>query len=142
MIRNLLVALDSTAIAPRVLAAATEIAERFDARMFLCRAVMVPPEFPAAAANAARHDALPDILAAQALAELRGLAAGNPRASAETPLISYGDPWRAIVEAGERLDVELIVVGSHLYHWPDRVLGTVAGNLVNRGHRNVLVVRS
>jgi nucleotide-binding universal stress UspA family protein len=142
MIRNILVALDGTAIAPRVLATATEIAERFNARMFLFRAVMVPPEFPAAAANTAPPDALPHLLAAQALEELRRLAAGNPRASAETPLIRYGDPWRTIVEAGDRLDVELIVVGSHLYHWPDQLVGTVAAHLATRGHRNVLIVQS
>jgi nucleotide-binding universal stress UspA family protein len=142
MIRNILVALDHTAIAPRVLLIATEIAERFDARMYLFRALLVPPEFPAAAANAAPDDGLPKHLAEAAMEGLRRLAAGNPRASAADPIIGYGDPWRAIVVTGDQLNVDLIVVGSHLYHWPDQLLGTVAGNLANRGHRNVLVVRS
>lgn len=141
MIHRILVALDDTAIAPRVLAVATEIAERFDAELHCFRAVMVPPEFPAAAANAAPDDPLPAHLADEAAAALRGLAAGNPRALAHPPEIGFGDPWRAIVEAGDRLDADLLVVGSHVYHLPDRVLGTVAGNLANRGHRNVLVVR-
>ena len=141
MIRNILVALDGTPIAPRVLASATEIAEQFDARMFLFRAVMLPQEFPAAAANASPRDALRDVLVREAAQELRRLAAGNARASVEAPVIGHGDPWRAIVDAAERLDVDLTVVGSHLYHWPDRVLGTVAANLANRGHRNVLIVR-
>lgn len=141
MIRRILAALDDTAIAPRVLAIATEIAERFDADLHLFRAVQVPPEFPAAAANATRDDPLPAHLAKEALEALHRLAAGHPRALAHPPEIGFGDPWRAIVEAGDRLDVDLLVVGSHVYHWPDRVLGTVAGNLANRGHRNVLVVR-
>jgi nucleotide-binding universal stress UspA family protein len=142
MIRAILVALDTTAIAPRVLAVATEIADRFDARLFLFRAVQVPPEFPAAAAHATSDDPLPRHLAEGAAADLRILAGGNPRAGLEDPIVAFGDPWLAIVATGDRLDVDLVVVGSHLYHWPDRVLGTVAGNLANRGHRNVLVVRS
>lgn len=142
MIRRILVALDDTAIASRVLETATEVAERFDARMFLFRAVMVPQEFPAAAANAAPRDALADVMAAEAMKGLSMLAAGNPRAIIEAPVVGRGDPWRAIVEAGDRLDVDLTVVGSHLYHWPDRILGTVAANLANRGHRNVLIVRA
>jgi nucleotide-binding universal stress UspA family protein len=141
MIRTVLVALDATPIAPRVLVVATEIAERFDARMVLFHAFLVPPEFPAAAANAAPDDPLPAHLTDEAMEALRRLSAGNPRASAEGPIVCEGNPWRTIVEHGDRLDADLIVVGSHLYHWPDRVLGTVAGNLANRGNRNVLVVR-
>jgi len=141
VIRNILVALDGTAIAPLVLTAATEVAERFDARMFLFRAVMIPQEFPAAAADGGPRDSLRAMLVAEARQELRVLATGNGRASIEEPVIGHGDPWRAIVEAADRLDVDLTVVGSHLYHWPDRVLGTVAANLANRGHRNVLIVR-
>jgi nucleotide-binding universal stress UspA family protein len=141
MIERILVALDDTAVAPRVLAVGTEIAERFDASLHLFRAVLVPPEFPAAAAHAAAADPLPEHLAAEARAMLLRYAAGNARALAHPPEVGFGDPWRAIVEASDRLEVDLVVVGSHLYHWPDRVLGTVAGELANRGHCNVLVVR-
>lgn len=141
MIRRILVALDDTPIAPRVLEVATEVAERFDAAMHLFRAVQVPPEFPAAAAHGAAADTLPAHLVAEAAEALRGMAAGNARALAHPPDVGFGDPWTAIVAAGDRLDVDLIVVGSHLYSFSDRVLGTVAGNLANRGDRNVLVVR-
>jgi Universal stress protein family len=71
VIRTILVALDETPIAPRVLVAANEIAHRFDARMLLFRAVMVPPEFPAAAANAMPDDPLPDHLAEEGATEAR-----------------------------------------------------------------------
>jgi nucleotide-binding universal stress UspA family protein len=117
------------------------VAPRFDAALHLFRAVLVPPEFPAAAARAAAGDPLPAHLAEEARATLLRYAAGNPRAQAHPPEVGFGDPWRAIVDASDRLDADLVVVGSHLYHWPDRVLGTVAGELANRGHRNVLVVR-
>jgi universal stress protein F len=72
---------------------------------------------------------------------LQRLAASNARATREAPVIGYGDAWRAIVAAADQLDVDLVVMGSHLYHFPDQVLGTVAGKLANRGTRNVLVVR-
>lgn len=141
MITRILVALDETPIAPRVLAVATEVAERFDADLFLFRALLVPPEFPPAAYHGSTEDPLSSHLAEAAARSLRDLAAGKPRALVHPPVIGRGDPWVAITEASERLAVDLVVTGSHLYHWPDRVLGTVAGNLVNRGHCDVLVVR-
>ena len=76
MIRKILVAVDDTAIAPRVLAAASEIAERFDAELHLVRALDVPPEFPAAAADADPHDALPAFLTARARESMAALTAG------------------------------------------------------------------
>lgn len=141
MIRRILVALDATESADRVLAAATEIADRFDANLHLFRALLVPPEIPAAAGGASHEDPLPAHLVHEAARALSLLAEGNPRALANAPHVGFGDPWRAIVEAGDALDVDLVVVGSHLYHWPDRVLGTVPGELATRGHRNVLVVQ-
>ena len=141
MIRKILVALDDTAIAPRVLEAATEIAERFDAELHLFRAVDIPPEFPAAAANADPHDLLPEFLTARGAEALRQLALGNPRANQHVPVLGVGEPWRAIQDAADRLGVDLIVMGSHAYHWPDRLLGSVAGHMANQGHANVLVVR-
>lgn len=141
MIRRILVALDETPIASRVLAVATGVADRFDADLHLFRALLVPPEFPAAAPHASAPDPLARHLEIAAERALLELAAGNARALAHPPMVRLGDPWMAIVEASDARDVDLVVVGSHLYHWPDRVLGTVAGNLANRGHRNVLVVR-
>jgi nucleotide-binding universal stress UspA family protein len=140
MIGSILVALDSTPIAPRVLRVATAIAERFDASLHLFHAISVPPEFPPAAAFASHDDPLPAHLVREAAKEIAALAAGNARANARPPIIEAGDPWRAILAAADRLDVDLIVMGSHLYHWPDRLLGTTAGNVVNRGRRNVFVV--
>jgi universal stress protein A len=141
MIHRILVALDETPVASRVLAMATEIAERFDATLLLLRVIDIPPEFPAAAANADPHDALPAFLTAQGVAALQALAAGNPRALVHPPIVRSGDPWQAIQREADQNAVDLIVVGSHAYHWQDRLLGSVAGTLANRGHANVLVVR-
>jgi nucleotide-binding universal stress UspA family protein len=139
MIRKILVALDASERAPRVVAAASEIAERFDARMLLFRAVDLPPEFPPAA-HVEGGDPLPAYLQECARKELRALAAGNPRADLEHPEVVFEQPWRAIVAAADRLDVDLVVIGSHGYHGLDRLLGTTAGKVANHAHRNVLIV--
>ncbi len=141
MIRKILVALDATPIAPRVLSAASEIADRFDAELHLVRALDVPPEFPAAAADADPHDALPAFLTARARESMAALTAGNARAALHPLTIVAGDPWHVIQAAGDRLGVDLIVIGSHVFGWTDRLLGSVAGHLANQGHINVLIVR-
>lgn len=139
MIERILVALDASARAPDVLAAASEIAERFDARMLLFRAIDVPPEFPPSA-HVEGSDPLPAILAERARAQLEALAHGNPRADVEHPVIVVGQAWRAIVATADRLDVDLVVIGSHGYHGIDHLLGTTAGKVANHAHRNVLIV--
>ena len=141
MIATVLVALDASARAPGVLAAATEIAARFDARLILYRAITVPPDFPAAA-HAAHGDPLPAYLLRAATSELESLAADNPRARVEPPVVTVGQPWRAIVDIADRLQVDLIVIGSHGYHGLDRILGTTAGRVANHAHRNVLIVHA
>ena len=139
MITRILVALDASPRAPDVLAAANELAMRFDARMLLFRAIEVPPEFPPAA-HVASGDPLPTYLGERAREELEALAAGNPRADVDHPIVVIGQPWRAIVAAADKLDADLIVIGSHGYHGIDRLLGTTAGKVANHAHRNVLIV--
>ena len=142
MIGTVLVCLDNSTRAPAVLAAATEIAERFDARMILYRAIVVPPEFPAAAAQTGGGDPLPEFLRREALDELHQLSKHNARATVEPPVVGVGQPWRAIVEVADRLAVDLVVIGSHGYHGLDRVLGTTAAKVANHARRNVLVVHT
>lgn len=139
MIRTILVALDASPRAPEVFAAANEIASRFEARMLLLRALDVPPEFPPAA-HVSGGDALPAYLAKRAREDLEAIAAGNPHADLEHLVIVDGQPWRAILSAADRLDVDLIVLGSHGYDALDRLLGTTAGKVANLAHRSVLVV--
>ena len=141
MIARVLVALDNSARAESVLAAASEIAGRFAARLHPLRAVSVPPEFPAAAAGS-RSDPLSTFLARMAVDALRQLGDRNPALALEAPIVRTGDPWRVILEVGDELDVDLIVIGSHGYKGIDRLLGTTAANVVNRARRNVLVVHA
>jgi nucleotide-binding universal stress UspA family protein len=70
------------------------------------------------------------------------LAAGNPRVVVESPGVLHGQPWRDIVSTASRLDVDLVVIGSHGYSGWDRVLGTTAGKVANHADRSVLVVHT
>ena len=139
MIRKILVALDGSDRSADVLTTATEIAERFDAELFLFRTVTIPPDFPPAA-HVPTGDPLPPFLLNQARTALEEIARGNPRASAHAPIVAVGRPWKTICTASDDLDVDLIVIGSHGYGGWDRVLGTNAARVVDRAGRSVLVV--
>ena len=133
-----LVGVDDTPRATHVLDAACEIAERFDSRIHLFRAVRVPQAFPPAAAT--ERDTLPEALESAARRDLEALAAGRPRITIEPPDLITPNPWEAIVGAAQRLGATLIVVGSHGFGGWDHVLGTNAGKVADRATCNVLVV--
>ncbi len=115
MIDHVLVALDGSARAPGVFAAAADIALHFGALLHPFRAIFVPPEFPAGAAGT-RTDPLPEHLSRQAEGDLLRLVAHAHEVKLASPTVRVGQPWRAILDIGDELDVDLIVLGSHGYH--------------------------
>lgn len=140
MIGRILVALDGSDRAPGVFDAAVEIAARFRAALRPFRAVMVPPEFPAAAAGS-RPDPLAAHMMESAEEELEELISGAPPSVLlEPPIVRIGQPWRLILAVADEIDADLVVVGSHGYHGLDRILGTTAARVANVSSRNVLVV--
>jgi nucleotide-binding universal stress UspA family protein len=142
LIRTILVALDSSARAPGVLAAACEMAEKLGAKLATLRTISIPPDF-APAAHVAAGDPLPAFMTQEALAELETLVAAVPAGIVmDPPRVRIGQPWRAIVDAAEELDADLIVIGSHGYHGADRILGTTAGKVANLAKRSVLIVHA
>jgi nucleotide-binding universal stress UspA family protein len=139
MFSVILTAVDGSERSAGILRTAAELARRCDGRVHLYRSVSIPQEFPAAARMP--PDKLPAILVEEARLELQAIAAGYSDVVIEEPAMS--DPpqaWRGILEAGDRLNADLIVIGSHGYGGWDRVLGTTAANVVNRANRSVLVV--
>lgn len=138
MIHRILVALDGSSRAPGVLAAAAEVAARFDAVLVPFRAVSIPPEFPPSA-HVPHGDPLPKYLEDTARAELAALATPLT-VRRDPPVLGHGQPWRAILDAAREQGADLIVLGSHGYAGIDRVLGTTAARVVNLAARNVLVV--
>jgi nucleotide-binding universal stress UspA family protein len=123
-----------------VVAAAVEIATRFDSTIIPFRAIQIPAEFPAAA-HTNYADPLPVHLEHEAVQEIQRFFEGLD-VKREAPVVGQGQPWRAILAAAERHDVDLIVIGSHSYHGIDRILGTTAGKVANLASRNVLVVHN
>ncbi len=142
MIRKILVAVDGSVRALGVLQAAGDLAERFEASLALLRVIVIPPEFPAAAAHGALADALPELMTRQAMQELEALIAQVPRARSALPLVELGQPWRLILDAAQRQRVDLIVLGSHGYGGLDRLIGTTAGKVADRADRNVFIVHT
>jgi nucleotide-binding universal stress UspA family protein len=139
VIRRILVALDGSKRAEGVLRAAAEIADRFDAKLYPFRAILVPPEFPAGAVSS-HADPLLARMTEEAVAAMLELTARIEGTVVDAPYVKVGQSWRMIIEASEELDVDLIVIGSHGYHGVDRILGTTAGKVANVAKRSVLVV--
>jgi len=115
-----------------------QVGTHFDATVHLFRAVRLPPDFsPAAHVPPSGMD---HFLLREAANGLAALATTYPGLVLEKPQLEMADPWRCILAEAQRLDVDLIVIGSHGYGGWDRLLGTTAGSLVNRADRHVWVV--
>jgi nucleotide-binding universal stress UspA family protein len=85
---------------------------------------------------------LEDILTRNAQNELAQLAERLRPGLVEKIVTAFATPWDGICRSARELDADLIMIGSHGYGGLDRVLGTVAGKVVNHADRNVLVIRS
>ena len=141
MIARVLVALDGSPRARGVFEAAAELAGKFGSTLHVLRVVVVPPEFPAAAAGNLA-DPLPGYLLKAASEDLLRITSGAAGLNARmaSPIVRVGEPWRVIIALSDELDVDVVVLGSHGYGTLDRILGTTAGRVANMATRNVLVV--
>lgn len=139
--KRILVALDSSPRAPKVLEAATRLAELTGAKLVLYRAITVSPDLPRGALIETERR-LEDFLIANAKTDLQQIAERVDRDRIEQIVVVFATPWDGICRAAHDRDVDLIVIGSHGYGGIDRVIGTVAAKVVNHADRNVLVVRT
>ncbi len=139
--RRILVALDSSPRTAFVFDAALDLAKQYRVPIVLFRAVDVPPEFPAAAANHGSDPLAPKLLsdAHHDLGELaeRAKSAG---VEASVDVVVASEPWRAIIDAAAARDVDAIVIGSHGFQAIDRLLGTNAARVADRARCLVVVV--
>ena len=139
MLSRILVAVDASEREAGVFDAAAALARKFDAVLYVLRAITVSPEFPPAAV-ASVADPLPPHLKRVAFDDLTKLWKRAPDLAPTVPIVAIGQPAKMILEAAQDLDVDLIIVGSHGYRGWDHVLGTTAGKVANQADRNVLVV--
>lgn len=139
--KRILVGLDGSQRAPRVLDAAVRLAELTGSSLIAYRAIGVPPDMPRDILEVT--DArLEDILRRNAHTDLERLTESVPRDRLEKIAVELATPWDGICTAARRYDVDLIVIGSHGYQGLDRILGTNAGKVANHADRNVLIVRT
>ncbi|HUJ28648.1 MAG TPA: universal stress protein [Myxococcales bacterium] len=136
--RTILAAVDGSPRAAGVAHTAFEIAARFGGTVHLYRAIEMPPDLAAAGAN--QPDTLQPFLEQRVRRELEALGAGKPDAVMEPPAVLHGQPWRDILATAQRLNADLIVIGSHGYGGWDRVLGTTTSKVALHADRCVLVV--
>jgi nucleotide-binding universal stress UspA family protein len=141
-VRRILVGLDGSSREELVLAAAQDLALRFDAHLILFRAVGLPPEIPP---EAWQHADLTveQFLESRAKDALSKSAATlcAALASKHSLEVLFATPWQGVCSIAQSHDVDLIVIGSHGYGGIDRVLGTTAARVVNHAQCSVLVIR-
>ena len=138
MFTKILAAVDGSARAAGVANTALEVARRFGGKVHLYRAIEMPPDLVAAGANP--PDTLRPVLEQRVREELAALSRNLPEAIVEPPSVMHGQPWRDIIATAQRLEVDLIVIGSHGYGGWDRILGTTTSKVALHADRCVLVV--
>jgi nucleotide-binding universal stress UspA family protein len=139
--KRILVALDHSSRAPKVLEAAVRLAELTHAQLVLYRSMTGSPDLPV---DLAIRDNLriEDLMVLQARTDLETIAAAVPQHMIENIVTELATPADGICRTARERDVDLIVIGSHGVKGLDHVLGTVAAKVVNHADRNVLVVRT
>ena len=139
--KTILVALDGSIRARGVFDAAATLARALRARLVLYRALVVPPDFSAPGGSES-PDQLAKYLEKEAHAELLALKMRATDVACEIRIDVTDQPWKAIVAAGDAVNADLIVLGSHGFHGWDHMLGTTAGKVANRAPRNVMIIHA
>jgi nucleotide-binding universal stress UspA family protein len=140
--KRILTCLDSSPRAAHVLAEATDLAKKTGAKLTLFRSVGLPPDLGHEVIGLSAADIMERMLAT-AKKDLDGFAKQVPPELLDGVScdVKIGVPWDAICREAQRLEADLIIVGSHGYGALDRVLGTTAAKVVNHADRSVMVVR-
>src|SRR5690349_17132107 len=125
-----LVALDHSARAPHVLAAAVNLASSTGAKLVLFRAVGLPHDLPHDS-SALSPDAVVQRLRQRAESELRAVAQTVPSAIPSSTRLEVGAAWQTIGNVAREIGADLIIIGSHGFSGVDRLLGTTASRVVN-----------
>src|SRR4051812_3833347 len=142
-VRRILVGLDGSPREPLVLAAAQDLALRFDATLLLVRAVGLPPEIPAQAWLDPRLSVREYLekVAQDGLERCASTLCEALRSSCELDVV-VATPWEALCLCAQAHEADMIVIGSHGYGGLDRILGTTAARVVNHAACSVFVVRA
>jgi universal stress protein F len=138
--KKILVALDGSPRAERVLAHAIALAELTGAKLVLHRSFGVPPSMPSYV-WALPEGSLIDSLRAAVRKYLDDCAKQVPPALLDHVRADLGVAWQAVCDVAKEEAVDLVVMGAHGYSGFDHVLGTTAARIVNHIDRPLFVVR-
>ncbi len=138
--KKILVALDSSPVAPKVLAEAALFARTFGAELVLLRAVGLPTELPPEA-FAMTPDNVTTLLFETAEKDLAGLAASLPEVATARRIVRVGTAWRVVCDVADEEQVDLVMIGAHGHRFIDRVLGTTTQRVVSHTERSLYIVR-
>jgi nucleotide-binding universal stress UspA family protein len=139
--KKILVGLDSSPVASKVLAAAAELARGFGAELVLLRAVGLPTELPPEA-FAMAPDNVTTLLFEAAEKDLAALSGQLPAGAVARRVVRVGTPWKVVCDVADEEQADLIVVGAHGHRFLDRLLGTTTQRVIAHTGRSVYVVRS
>jgi universal stress protein F len=137
--KTILVGLDGSPRAHRVLAYAESLARSTGSKLVLFRSFGMPPDMTLA--WPASDEPIEVALQAQAQKYLDTCAGKVPKELLGGVRVALGVAWQAVCKAAVDEKADLIVVGSHGYGGIDHLLGTTAARIVNHADRPVLVVR-
>jgi nucleotide-binding universal stress UspA family protein len=138
--KTILVGLDGSPRAPRVLSTAITVARAQGAKLVLLRVVGLPPDVPRDFWQTT-DESLTEILVQHARTYLDEQRAKVPAEVLDRTEVILGSPWSGLCQAAARDKADLVVIGSHGYSGIDHVLGTTAAKVVNHVPCSVLVVR-
>ncbi len=140
--KTILAALDFSAVTDDVIARAAEIAEAFGAALWLLHVAAPDPDFIG-------YEPGPQSVRQSVAAELHDVHRRLQDHSAElrargidcTALLVQGSTPETIVREGDRLDADLIVLGSHGHGLLRRaLLGSVSEHVLHNARRPLLIV--
>ena len=139
--RNILVPVDFSESSEKAASAAGALAEKTGATVHLLHAYLIPVE-SAGLAQAVSQQYV-DQFVGESKAQLKELAAkACPGATLGPLLVESGDPRDVILAEAKKLNVELIVMGTHGRRGISRaIIGSVAESVVRHAPCSVLVVR-
>ncbi|PLZ90861.1 universal stress protein [Fischerella thermalis CCMEE 5198] len=139
MLKTILVALDSSGIAERVIQTLNDLVLPKDSKVVLCH-VFPPPDLEMELPADKPHSDSPALSYLQIEKQLQSYQAQLPVAS-EIELVT-GDPAEEIIRLANIYKADLIVIGSRGLTGMNRIVqGSVSGQVVEEAHCSVFVVK-
>ena len=140
--KKILVAVDFSPVAEKVIGQAVELAKRYDARLLFLHVVEYVPPIDVGYEPVTPATWMVDetLLVENAKTSLHDFVSKLQLNNA-VQRVEVGIPKHTIAEIAMQENVDLIVIGSHGRHGLDRLLGSTANGVLHNAKCDVLAVR-